>query len=311
MRIRASRGGARRLTGSARGLLLVLAAAAGVLAVLAAALVGLLPGETVEETGLPASQDEGPVHVHGLGIDPRDGALFIATHTGLFRAGARESTARRVTDRHQDTMGFTVVGPNRFLGSGHPDLREARERHLPPLLGLVESRDAGRSWTPVSLLGQADFHVLRSTARRIYGYDATHGVLHVSRDRGRTWTKYRSPAPLIDLAAHPSQSGRIVASTPRGLFESSDDGRSWSARGGGAGLLAWRTAARLYLVTADGRVSTSSDAGRRWRQLGAIGGEPVALTASGRSGLYAALHDGTIMRSGDGGLTWRTRFTAS
>jgi hypothetical protein len=36
-------------------------------------------------------------------------------------------------------MGFTIVGPNRFLGSGHPDLRD----DLPPLLGLIESTNRG------------------------------------------------------------------------------------------------------------------------------------------------------------------------
>jgi hypothetical protein len=52
-------------------------------------------------------------------------------------------------------MGFTVLGSGRFLGSGHPDLREAREKGLPPLLGLIESQDGGRSWVPISLLGEA------------------------------------------------------------------------------------------------------------------------------------------------------------
>ena len=70
--------------------------------------------------------------------------MFVATHTGLFRAGREQARAVRVAGRHQDTMGFTVVGPDRFLGSGHPDGRE----NLPPFLGLIESRDAGASWTP-------------------------------------------------------------------------------------------------------------------------------------------------------------------
>jgi hypothetical protein len=33
-----------------------------------------------------SSGDPAPIHVHGLGIDPADDALFIATHTGIFRA---------------------------------------------------------------------------------------------------------------------------------------------------------------------------------------------------------------------------------
>ena len=91
-------------------------------------------------TGLPVT-DPGPVHVHGLGINPADDALFIATHTGLFRVAGDSRNAARVADRYQDTMGFSVVGPNRFLGSGHPD---AREQGQPPLLGLIQSTRRGR-----------------------------------------------------------------------------------------------------------------------------------------------------------------------
>ena len=64
--------------------------------------------------------------MHGLGIDPADGALFIATHTGLYRVAPGSDKARRVGSGFRDTMGFTVVGPNRFLQSGHPDLRRRR-----------------------------------------------------------------------------------------------------------------------------------------------------------------------------------------
>ncbi len=114
-------------------------------------------------TGVPFA-DPGPIHVHGLGINPADGSLFIATHTGLFRVGPTSRKAVRVADRNQDTMGFSVVGPNRFLGSGHPDVDEAREQNLPSRLGLIESTDSGESWQPISLLGEADFHVLRGCA---------------------------------------------------------------------------------------------------------------------------------------------------
>lgn len=52
------------------------------------------PGDEGVKTG-----DPGPIHVHGLGINPKDGALFVATHTGLFRAAKNEKTAKRVADR--------------------------------------------------------------------------------------------------------------------------------------------------------------------------------------------------------------------
>ena len=129
-----------------------------------------------------AADDPGLIHVHGLGINPADGTLYAATHTGLF--AVRDGAGQRVANRLQDTMGFTVVGPDHFLGSGHPDFRDTQLYHRDrrPLLGLIESRDAGRSWQPLSLLGEADFHALQVTHGRVYGYDATGSGFMVTSD---------------------------------------------------------------------------------------------------------------------------------
>jgi hypothetical protein len=95
-------------------------------------------------------------------------------------------------------MGFTVVGPDRLLGSGHPDGRE----RLPPFLGLIESRDAGRTWRSVSLLGRRDFHLLE--ARRIFGFGTDYQTrgsdLLTSDDGGRSWRRRPAPEPLLSLA---------------------------------------------------------------------------------------------------------------
>jgi hypothetical protein len=178
----------------------------------------------------PASEQpaDDPVHVHGLGLDPADDSLLIATHTGLFRVAEGQRVATRVSESGQDTMGFTVVGPNRFLGSGHPDVHEMRERNLPPRLGLIESTDAGETWVPISLLGEADFHVLDAAGTRVYGFDATNARLLVSRDGGAKWSKHALPRgePLIDLAVAPDDGRHIVATTETGLFESRNEGRT-------------------------------------------------------------------------------------
>jgi photosystem II stability/assembly factor-like uncharacterized protein len=254
-----------------------------------------------------------PVHVHGLGLNPADGALLIATHTGLFRTPAGETTAHRVTDRRQDTMGFTVVGPDRFLGSGHPDVREMRTKDLPPHLGLIESTDAGESWTPVSLLGQADFHVLRSAGGRVYGFDATNERLLVSRDGGVTWSERALPGrrPIVDLAAHPKDVRRVVATTEFGLFESRNAGRTWKLLDRVVGLLDWPASERLYLVTGMGEVRTSADGGKTWRQVGTLAEEPAAFLATSADDLYLALHDGTVKISTDGGASWFDRSVPS
>jgi len=261
-------------------------------------------GGTKETFEPLAPDDPGPIHVHALGVNPADGALFIATHTGLWRLGEGETEPRRVTDRRQDTMGFTVVSADRFLGSGHPDLRD----ELPPHLGLIESRDAGRSWEQVSLLGEADFHVLRLAEGRVYGFDATNGRLMVSKDGGETWLERQVSAPLIDLVVDPTDPDRLFAATERGLLLSGDGGGTWRAQEGPPGLLAWPEPGRVYLVDVTGRVFTGAGPAGPWEALGASGGPPAAFLAAG-SELYAALHDGPIVRSTDGGASWAPLWT--
>jgi hypothetical protein len=51
---------------------------------------------------------------------------------------------------------------------------------LPPNLGLIESRDGGETWKNVSLLGQADFHVLESAGRRIIAGSASRASATLS-----------------------------------------------------------------------------------------------------------------------------------
>jgi len=260
-----------------------------------------------EQGSSPGSKldDPGPVHVHGLGVNPKDGALFIATHTGLFRAAKGEQESKRVADRYQDTMGFTVAGPDRFLGSGHPDFN--KDPDLPPLLGLIKSEDAGQSWDPVSMLGEADFHVLESVGARVYGFDSSGERLMVSVDGGKRWVERSPPEPLISLAMDPRDPKRVVVAGETRLYLSSTEGRRWQRLADDSGLLAWPAPNRLHLVRGDGGVSVSRDPGKGWQQIGEIGGRPAAFEAEGTNDLYAALHDGTVKRSIDGGKSWEVR----
>lgn len=252
-----------------------------------------------------AVEDPGPVHVHGLGINPKDGALVIATHSGLFRSPPGSTRAERIGDSFQDTMGFTVVGPDHFLGSGHPDLSD----DLPPYLGLIESRDGGRSWTPRSLLGRVDFHVLEARGDRVYGFGSDFETrtarFLVSDDGGRNWSRREAPESLIALAIDPRDARAIVVSGERGLHRSDDAGRSWRPLTGKPGLLAW-TEDRLFAVGLDGRLRVSTSAGRDWRETGGVGESPAALEAAGDT-LLVALHDGTVKQSRDGGRSWTIR----
>jgi hypothetical protein len=283
----------------------VLFGAAALVVAIGAGLLWAVAGDR----GGSSAADPGPIHVHGLGINPADGALYIATHTGLYRSTEGESTSVRVGDSHQDTMGFTVVGANRFLGSGHPDLRQ----DLPPLLGLIESTDKGRTWESISLLGEADFHVLRSADDRVNGYDSSNDRLMVSANAGRTWDEGERPAPLLDLAVDPGDDRHLIASgasdLDQGLYESGDGGANWERVADAVGLLAWPTLGRLYLVDGNGSVFVSMNQGGSFERRGSIGDQPAALLGQEAEVLFAALHDGTIKSSSDGGAAWTVRST--
>lgn len=257
----------------------------------------------------PVIEDSGPIHVHGLGVNPADQALFVATHTGLFRAAKNERRAERVAGRYQDTMAFTVVGPNRFMGSGHPDGRE----NLPPFLGLIETRDAGQSWKAISLQGKADFHLLEVAGRRVYGFGSDFQTRRprfmASTDGGKSWQDREFPEVLVSLAVDPSNANRLVVSGESGLHVSRDAGASWRGLRAPSGLLAWPRRDRLYMLEDNGVVSVSRDGGRSWQAVGSVGGSASAFDSAPDGALLAARHDGTIVQSGNEGATWGVRST--
>ena len=258
----------------------------------------------------PAIQELGVEHVHGLGVDPADGLLYAATHFGLWRI-PEQGQATRVADRYQDTMGFTVVGPGTFLGSGHPDFE--KDPHLPTRLGLIRSADAGETWQPVSLSGQVDFHVLHAAHGKVYGWDSGSGRVMVSGDEGGTW-ETRSTLDLRDLVVSPDDPETLLATTEAGVMRSGDGGRTWAVVAGAPllAVLAWSTPGSLYGVTPDGAVQHSVDSGATWTLRGEVGGEPEALAASvgdGSERLYVAVAEQGILSSDDGGATFSVRYT--
>lgn len=270
------------------------------------------PGATRPTTPLPPVEVEtGVVHVHGLGVDPADGVLYAATHSGLFRVPT-SGRATRVANRAQDTMGFAVAGPGTFLGSGHPDPREDDVR--PPLLGLIRSTDAGLTWERLSLHGAADFHSLVSAHGQVYGYDSTSGTFMVTSDL-RTWDR-RARLPLRDLAVDPDARDRVVATGRQGLLRSEDGGRTFTPVSDAPALvvLAWDDTAGLYGVDVEGTVHRSTDAARTWTATGTAGGTPEAVAVDSRGGtttVYVAIAERGILASTDGGATFTTRYRDS
>ena len=66
----------------------------------------LLSGGCAKDTPAttpPVDEDTSVGHIHGLGVDPADDSLYVATHFGLFRVKS-DGEPSRVADRYQDTI---------------------------------------------------------------------------------------------------------------------------------------------------------------------------------------------------------------
>lgn len=265
---------------------------------LAATLATTLAGCTTENSPAgPAPSDDGLAHVHGLGVDPADGTLYAASHFGVFSID-EDGVASRVADRWQDTMAFTVTGPNTFLASGHPDLRE----DLPPQLGLLESTDAAETWESVSLGGEADFHALEVAGDTLFGFDSVTGTLMATTNR-TDWTEIAA-TPVFDLAWLGEEDGSVLATTPSGLVEYDAGGGSTTLKGPpGLVLVDAPEPGTLAGVSEAGEVYLSTDPlGGRWRQRGTVPGTPQAFDTA-VDAWHVATDDG-IFASDDKGRSW-------
>ena len=260
----------------------------------------LLAGACSSSDTSSAQRDtRGLAHIHGLGVNPADNALYAGTHYGVYRLAAGRDP-ELVGGIVQDFMGFTVAGPDHFLGSGHPgeDARDAA-----PNLGLIESTNSGQSWTSVSLNGKVDFHTLDYRHGLVYGLDSSSRTLMVSADK-RTWDR-RAAISAADIAVSPQNPNEILATTADGVMRSLDQAKTFTPVGTQAQLvlLSWPDDGPLIGVDPIGTVYASADSGTTWQSRKALGEPPQAVLAAGGGQVLVATESG-IHRSTDNATTF-------
>lgn len=294
-----------------------MARAGGALLTLAGLLALAAPGEGQ----LPPAPRE-VHHIHGLAVDRQDSeALYIATHTGLVRL--RPSVEPEWIGSF-DLMGFTAHPrePNLLYASGHPDLPTYQEQKIGNL-GVLVSRDGGRTWRSAALKGEADFHALAYTPRdggELYGWSVSgrRGLHRISVVRSTVEpVTARGLADVLGLAASPDLAGPLLAGTKAGLMTSRDRGVTWgrvTAIPSDAPVTAVGYHATdgnvvyAYVVRPERGLMRSRDGGTTWESTGFVAGGQtfvVALAVGPSSQIVLATSGSDILRSRDGGRTWQ------
>ncbi len=247
--------------------------------------------------------------VGSIDVNPADDSVWFSTNTGLWRVPAGADVPEQVTGQleGEDISQELVIrfrGPDSLIASGHPPPGS----DLPQALGIIESEDAGATWSAISGLGQTDYHAIQLSGDVIVAGVFQAAAVSLSRDGGKTFEERVTPDPLVDLEVDPEDPARLVASTQQAVIASGDEGRTWRERDRIPNVrFTWPEPGTLYRIDPGGPVKMSADGGQTWEARGTTGGEPQALFADTAEHLVVALIDGTIRESEDGGRSWTDR----
>lgn len=212
------------------------------------------------------SADYPASHIHGMDVDAGSGRVLLATHEGLYDVSTKPATR---IGPEIDLMGFTVAADGTLYASGHP----GPGVDLPNPVGLIESTDGGRNWTPSSRTGQSDFHALAATHEGIIGFD---GQLLTNKG-GSSWELAGDQVPAYHLAA--ATDGHVaLATTESGLMRSNDHGNSWNRVPGAPLLMITAISGNQAAgITPDGALYVSSDGGLQWQKQPATSKDVAAM----------------------------------
>ncbi|MGH2607622.1 MAG: VPS10 domain-containing protein [Tepidiformaceae bacterium] len=218
-------------------------------------------GRSWEKTNLTGSTDD----AMGIGISPADSnTVYAAGHDTFFKStdGGETWDSLKPNLPSRDIHGLAVA-PGRIYANVVG-------------VGLFRSDESGENWT---LASKAAFPrdvmtVSGSGTDTVYVASMGSGVLR-SDDAGATLRPTgKIAAGVLSVAAHPTDDSIVYAGTDKGLFASTDGGKTWTERpvpGGGEALVIAVNPADpqdvvAVMVRSDraGHVYRSRDGGRTW-----------------------------------------------
>jgi photosystem II stability/assembly factor-like uncharacterized protein len=320
---RSTRHSSRSQTGPAFSRTILAAIAGGAAIILVAAAVIFLTGSNAEAGFEPVDSLEheySPNHLHGIGFDPDNDRLYLASHFGLF--ALEDGQLHQVGDQRSDLMGFTMNPNDRseIFVSGHPQGGGN--------LGVLHSSDEGLNFEQI-FTGiddeVVDFHSMTVSAAdsdRFYG--AFMGQIYRSEDGGHNFEAF--PAAELGetglcwgvacLAAGSGDPDTVYAGTPSGLMVSSDGAESWQILNDELGQVAAVTVdpsdpERIIAYTEALGLAISNDSGETWESH--QGNMPVtegglafaiALDPEDRNRIFVATMNNEVFETRDMGESW-------
>lgn len=245
-------------------------------------------------TGYAATFDS-VTHIHGVKVFGKK--ILMPTHEGLYRYNAANSM-KLVPGPIFDVMGLGIYKTTLYA-SGHPG---AKSNFAEPV-GLISSKDGGKSWKQISLRGQVDFHMLEVGKFDFYGVDSGSGQLMHSGDKGKSWKKL-GPNKFSDIAPQSTKRGAAYALLDGALLQTVDGFATTVAI---KSEMKWRSieAVGSTLYGASGRdIYQSIDGAVSWKKIASFSNEVSSISANSK--LLVAIAGDTIFVSRDAGKSFKS-----
>lgn len=281
-------------------------------------LAALLVGLTAATTAC-AGEAVTLTHVHGLSFSADGARIIVPSHHGL--AMFENGRWSKAPGPAHDYMGYSATR-DALYSSGHP----APGSGMTNPFGLIKSRDGGKTWQPLGLTGESDFHMLATShaTNAVYVFNhepnsrMSQAGIYFTLNDGLKWQRAAAQglgSKLGSLAVHPADAKVVAAGTADGLYLSRNSAESFERLVGGTRVLAASFdlgGQQLWFSTSAGkaglaRIALKPGAKAEAVALPALTEDAVAYIAQNpvqRSEIAIATFKRNVFVSKDQGRTW-------
>lgn len=234
-------------------------------------------------------------HIHSIKVF--GGKALLGTHEGLFEYQAANSM-KRISSEDFDVMGIASFGDT-IYASGHPGATS----ELPNPIGLIASKDSGKTWKKVSLQGKVDFHMLEVGKSDIYGADSGSGQLMYSSDLGKTWRKL-GENKYSDIAVLNSKRASAIGLRDGALVSTADAFATTSAIKTSRMWSSVEALDSVLYASSRKTIYSSVDNGKSWKKIATLTSEIGSITMNAK--IFVAVTADAIFVSHDGGKSFKS-----